>query len=197
MVRSKVIMVVVVLCVLFSGGCDLAMLQKDDVVKTSNAIEVISQKLDVVQEGMTEWAKATGQNVEKITELNSDIDKYQDTLIDAKKAFDEAPTVIEGAIAANQASAPINPYAGMVDIILKTILGLTTTSTVVAGTVAVNRGKKNKNLNTEKDELTTKYKATNKANEILRVRHPDIAEEHYRLVGDVRSGKDVSVKGVA
>ena len=166
---------------LFVSGCDLAMLQNDQLIQTSSTMSLISEKLDVVQQGMTQWAEATGENLDKIAELNSDIDKYQDVIMEAKEKFDEAPTVIEGAIAANQISAPINPYAPYIDLILKTLVGVFGVGGATATTLAVKRGKENR-------EVKNKYDATNKANDILRLYHPEIAMEHYKLIGDVRNG---------
>ena len=96
------------------------------------------------------------------------------------EAIKDAPNIIEAAIGANQASAPVNPYAPIINAVLKIIAGTGVISTVLGIKKVVAIGKEN---STNKAKL----KATNVANEFLRLAHPEIAKEHYELVGDKRT----------
>lgn len=176
----KRLVLLVIVGGLLVSGCDLAMLQKMDVLAISENVGLLTQTVDGFQNVMVEYGKVNEEKAEEIGKINEKIDGYQETLVSAKEVFDEAPSVIEGVIAANQMTASVNPYAGVIDAVLKVIAGAGVLSTGVVARKVVKVGK-------EKKVLDNKYKAGKRGLERLRIAHPDMYEESYGLIGEERT----------
>jgi len=178
------ILIVVVLMLPVSGCYEL--IATGDKATITTGINALMVRVDEFQNVFREAAAADLINVEETRKRNESIDEIQELVVASNEAIKESPTLIEGIIVANQASAPINPYAGVIDAVLKIIAG----SAIVGGTAAtakiVKDGGVRKGLTKDLVVTKGKLKATNRANEKLRMKHPEIAEEHYELVGKER-----------
>lgn len=107
----------IVLLLMFSGCIPLA----SDIQNVGNETIKLSALIDDLQTAVTESQLIESETQEKI---NEEIDKVQTTLVDVAKSVKEANYVdgddignaIKAAQAANAASAPVNPYAPMIEI---------------------------------------------------------------------------------
>ena len=167
-------------------GCEEVFINRGDLTKVHETVGILSTQLDAGQTLMTEIAMVTGKNIEETEAINKKIDEYQPVLVDAADAIAKAPTLIEGAIEANKVSAPVNPYAPIIDAVLKIIVGITATGGTVAVAKTAKIGKENRELKEENIENRNKYKAAKRGAEVLRMRHPEVAAESYELVGEER-----------
>lgn len=179
------ILITVIVMLPVSGCYELIATNDKGIIVTG--VEALMIKVDEFQNVFDEAAAADLTNAEETKKRNEQIDEMQEVMVAAKESIEEAPTLIEGVIVANQASVPVNPYAGIIDAVLKIIAGGTVIGGTAAGVRIVKDGRTKKGLVGEVATVGSKLKATNRANEKLRMKHPDIAEEHYELVGSERA----------
>lgn len=184
------ILIVIILLLPVSGCYELIVTTNKDVMTTG--MDALMLRVDEFQNVFKEAAAADLINAEETKKRNKRIDKIQEVIVAANEAIKEAPTLIEGVIAANQASAPVNPYAGVIDAVLKIIAGTAVVGGSAATVKIVRDGREKKELVGDVLAVESKYKATNRANEKLRMAHPEIAVEHYELVG---KEKGIALKG--
>jgi hypothetical protein len=166
---------------MFICGCEELFLNRGDLTTVNDNVVKMSEMVDGFQNVMTEYGKLNVERAEDIKKINNAIDVYQPIVKEAAEKIAEAPTIIEGAIETNKVTAPVNPYAGIINAVLLAVAGLGTAGTA-RGIVKVKKVVK------EKDKEHSKRKATDLANEVLRLLHPEIATEHYNLVGSARAG---------
>lgn len=189
--RNFIKILAVIILMLLASGC-YELIASGDKATITTSVSALMVSVDEFQNVFEEAAAANLMNAEETKKRNDQIDKIQEVVVAANTAIKESPTLIEGVIKANQASAPVNPYAGVIDAVLKIIAG----TGVLGGTAAVVKivkdGKARNGLTQDLVVVKDKYKATNRANEKLRIQHPEIAREHYELVGAERSGRNVT-----
>lgn len=178
------VLVVVTLLFLSSGCYELIATNDKDAITTGMSALMI--RVDEFQNVFREASAADLINAEETRKRNEQIDEIQEVVIAANQAIIEAPNLIEGAIAANQVTAPVNPYAGLIDAVLKIIAGTGTAGVVGLGVKVVKDSSAKKKSDDDAAVVKSKYKAANRANEKLRIKHPEIAEEHYDLVAKER-----------
>lgn len=171
---------------LFSSGCEEMFLNRGDLNTVNSNIKLLSEQVDAGQVLMTEVAKVTGLSVEKTEAINEKIDEYQPILVEAANKVAEAPTLIEGMIEANKTSAPINPYAPLIDAVLKIVAGIGTGGTIFGITKVVKTNKEKRGVEEDKELLNKKYKAAKRGSERLRIAHPELAGESFTMVGEER-----------
>lgn len=179
------ILIIVIVMLPVSGCYELIATNDKGAIVTG--VEALMIKVDEFQNVFDEAAAADLINAEETKKRNEQIDEMQEVVVAAKESIEKAPTLIEGAIVANQASAPVNPYAGVIDAVLKIIAGTGTAGVVGLGIKTIADGRTKRGLVGEVAAVGSKLKATNRANEKLRMKHPDIAQEHWDLVGSERA----------
>ena len=176
---------IVVALMLPVSGC-YELIASGDKAAITTGMDALMIRVDEFQNVFKEAAAADLIDVEETKKRNDQIDEIQEFVAIANVAIKESPTLIEAAIKTNQMTAQVNPYAGVIDAVLKIIAG----SAVVGGTGAavkiVKDGRARQGLIEDSIVTENKLKATNRANEKLRMAHPDIAKEHYELVGNER-----------
>ena len=118
---------------------------------------------------------------EAVTLATDAIDLIQTASIEAAKVYDEKAredkigALIDAAIVANSASAPLNPYAGPIGGVL---------AVVASGYAAVT--KKSKNV------VDKKYKAHKQGvEEVMRNADPRVADDIYNAIGKARVANKV------
>ncbi len=141
---SIVCLLTSVFCLLlFAPGCDrINQIDPDQVRSFAADVNDLTIRVDAYQQAATaainalQERNAIDPNVAKtVLAANADIDKLQATIQSVASALQGAPysdsgglsTMLEGARAANAASAPWNPYAAIIAAaltILSTILGI-------------------------------------------------------------------------
>jgi len=123
--------IVVTALSLWLGGCQMPNVQPDDLRSLANQTEQLSSQIDEFQQQTKATLESLKQNgtidsnsLAKVEKLQSGIDAVQNktaVIADALKNAqysnsDGLTTVLEGARAANAASAPFNPYALLIEI---------------------------------------------------------------------------------
>ena len=191
MKRVTLILVIAICLLLSMSGCYELIATADKDAITTGMSELMI-RVDEFQEVFKEAAVADLINAKETKKRNNQIDEIQEIVVAANQAIKEAPTLIEGVIAANQTTAPVNPYAGVIDVVLKIIAGTGVLGIAGLGVKVVKDVKTRKELVGDKIIVENKYKATNRANEKLRIAHPEIAEEHWNLVGAEKSSRFVA-----
>lgn len=181
--RFLIAILAMIILLLPTTGC-LEMITVEDKIKLTSSMDDLMTQVDGFQDVFAEAAAADVINAKETRKRNAKIDEIQDVMIAANEAIKEAPSLIEGVIAANQATAPVNPYAGVIDAVLKMVAaaGIVTTG------VSVN---KIKTTTKEKKTVDAKYKAFKHATDEFRVKHPETAAEHYEMVGKERVSKGI------
>jgi len=116
---------------LWLGGCQMPNVQSDDLQSLANQTQQLSSQIDDFQQQTKATLELLRQNgsidsnaIAKVERLQSGIDAVQNktaVIADALKnaqysSSDGLTTVLEGARAANAASAPFNPYAPLIDV---------------------------------------------------------------------------------
>ena len=133
-----------VVLMLFTIGC----------VPTTKDIEFLNNDIDVLMEKVDEYQTAAESVKDKVFE---EVDRIQDQVIIVNDAMKGQDGTIEKLIAGNEASALFNPYAPIIDVVLKGFLGLTT----VGGATGIGLGIRsaNKAKAKRRDEKAGKEKA--------------------------------------
>ena len=170
----------------FSSGCIEMMSTGDKKILTSSVDDLIL-RVDEFQDIFAEAAKVDLIDAKATRRTNEKIDEIQDVMVAVNEAIKESPTLIEGVIAANQVSVPVNPYAGVIDTVLKILAGTAVVGGAGVGVKISKDGKEKKEIKVNKALVERKLRATNRANEKLRMKHPELATEHYELVGRERT----------
>ncbi|MEN6386019.1 MAG: hypothetical protein ABFD79_12600 [Phycisphaerales bacterium] len=116
---------------LWLGGCQMPNVQPDDLRNLASQTQQLSSQIDDFQQQTKATLESLKQNgvidsnsLAKVEKLQSGIDAVQNktaVIADALKnaqysGSDGLTTVLEGARAANAASAPFNPYAPLIEI---------------------------------------------------------------------------------
>ncbi|OHB57652.1 MAG: hypothetical protein A2Y12_20805 [Planctomycetes bacterium GWF2_42_9] len=116
---------------LWLGGCQSVNIRPDDLQALADQTQQLSSQVDQFQQQTTATLETLKQNgsidsnsLAKVEKLQSGIDAVQNktaVIADALKnaqysGSDGLTTVLEGARAANAASAPFNPYAPLIEI---------------------------------------------------------------------------------
>ena len=117
---------------LLSAGC----------IPTTADIQVLNDDVNTLMERIDEQQ-------EKFTK---GVDKIQEQVVAVTSAMETAEGTIESLIAGNAASAPFNPYAGLIDAVLKGALVLTTAG---AGTSAVVAAKRSRETSAIRSQVNT------------------------------------------
>lgn len=188
--RSLIKTLTVVILMLSASGC-YELIATNDKITIVTGIEALMTRVDEFQDVFSEAAAADLINAEETKKRNDGIDEIQKFVVIANEAIKESPTLIEAAIKTNQASAPINPYAGLIDVVLKIIAGTGTVGVVGLGVKTLKDGKTKKELAKENDLVKRKYTAEKRGLERLRVENPGSFEKSYEYVGDIRKALGV------
>lgn len=182
MKRLLLISIVVLGLLLPVSGCyELIATTNKDAITTG--MEALMVRVDEFQNVFKEAAAADLIDAEETKKRNEQIDEIQEFVVVANEAIKESPTLIEAAIKTNQVTAPVNPYAGVIDAVLKIIAGTGVVGATGLGVKVIKDVKTRRELVKDKAVVENKYKATNRANEKIRMEHPEIAKAHYELVG--------------
>lgn len=178
--------VIAVLMMLCAVGCIPTTAQVETATNRTDDLMVVVDKMQETLDVMAEKGIIDSEKVEK---LSDEIDNAQETLVVVNEAIKEKADegVVEQLIAANQASAPVNPYAPMIDVVLKILAGTGVLGVTYGIPKVVKTIKEKNDLNLMAEELATKYKAMKRGNEKFRIDNPDKANELYKDVGAERS----------
>ena len=160
----------IVIALLFVAGCLPASQQE-----VQTLTDMVNQIVPAVREAVSASSEETRDKVEIVL-------GQVDTMNEAVK---DSPNLVAGLIKANQASAPINPYAPLIDIGLKLLLG----GAVTSGGFGVGKIIK---TTKEKKEINNKYSAAKIGMDKFRNENPDKAAELYADVGEARKAKKIA-----
>ena len=180
--KTLIVIVALMLC----AGC----------IPTAAQVEIATNKTDtlmVVVDKMQEaWDALEEKGIvdsEKVKTLSAELDNAQELLTDVNEAIkskaDEG--VVQQLIAANQASAPVNPYAPMIDVVLNILAGTGILGVTYGVPKIVKTVKEKNDLNFMAEELASKYKAMKRGNEKFRIDNPEKANELYNDVKEERA----------
>ncbi len=183
------ILVLIMLLISTSGCYELIATNNKTTIITG--IEALMTRVDEFQDVFSEAAAADLINVEETQKRNESIDKIQKFVVIANEAIKESPTLIEAAIKTNQASSPVNPYAGLIDVVLKIIAGTGTAGVIGLGVKTLKDNKTKKEFVKENDLVKRKYTAEKRGLERLRIENPGSFEKSYEYVGDIRKALGV------
>lgn len=136
----------------------------DELMISVDAYQDIATKLFDRMEKDELVDKATA---EKIDELNAKVDELQPIIVDGVTAVleteysgDKLVDIVTGTLAVNTATAPVNPYAPLIDAILKIILAVTVPTAVVGVNSAVKNAK-------AANKANAKYKSHDQGKEAM------------------------------
>lgn len=167
-----------------TSGCLEELIGGKDMLASN--VDTLMVKVDELQVVYGEVAKTNIINVKETRKRNAAIDEIQEMIVSANEAIKESPTLIEGIIKANQVTAPLNPYAGVIDAVLKVIVGAGVVGTAGMGLKAAKTSKEKKKVENDRDNFDKKYSAFKRASDRFRLKHPESAEDHFKLVGEER-----------
>lgn len=184
------ILVVIVLMLPIAGCFEVMTTENKN--KLTAGVDGLITKVDEFQVVLTEVAKTDLLDAEETQKRNATIDEIQKAVVLANEAIKESPTLIEGVIKANQVTAPVNPYAGIIDAVLKIIVGAGVAGTAGMGIKAAKTAKEKKEVEDNNTYLGAKYSAFKKAADLFRIKHPEVAKDHYAIVGEERAKAGVS-----
>lgn len=170
-----------VIALLLVAGCIPTTQQVQTATNRTDALMVVVDKMQESWDVLAEKGIVESKKVEK---LSAELDKAQETLVAVNEAIKEKADegVFEQLIAANQASAPVNPYASMIDVVLK----------ILAGTGILYGAPKIVKTVKERNELANKYSAAKIGMDKFRNENPDKAAELYNDVGEARKAKKIT-----
>ncbi len=134
----------------------------------------ISQIVPAVREAVSASSEDTKDKIEIVL---GQVEEYNE-------AVKSAPDLGTALISANQVSAPVNPYAPIIDIALKMLFG----GAVTGGVVGTSKLAKTIR---EKNEINNKYSAAKIGMDKFRNENPEKAAELYNDVGEARKAKKV------
>ena len=160
----------IVIALLFVAGCLPASQQE-----VQTLTDMVNQIVPAVREAVSASSEETRDKVEIVL---GQVEEYNE-------AVKDSPNLGAALISANQVSAPVNPYAPVIDIALKMLFGGAVTGGVF-GT-----GKLVKTVR-EKNEITNKYSAAKIGMDKFRNENPDKAAELYTDVGEARRAKKIA-----
>lgn len=161
---------IIVAVFLLVAGCIPATQQ--EVQTLSNTV---NQILPLVREAVSASSEDTKDKIEIVL---GQVEKYNE-------AVKSSPNLGTALIRTNQVSAPVNPYAPVIDIVLKALFGGAVTGGIF-GT-----GKLVKTIK-EKKEINNKYSAAKVGMDKFRNENPDKAAELYNDVGEARKAKKIA-----
>lgn len=128
--KKLIIIVILALGVLVSaGGCIPTTAQIQTATNKTDTLMVVVDKLQETFDVLVEDGVIKSEKLEAISE---EIDKAQIDIVVINEAVKEKADegFVEQLIATNQASAPINPYAPMIDAALNFLLAISTPTAV-------------------------------------------------------------------
>ena len=160
----------IVITLLLVAGCLPASQQE-----IQTLTDMVNQIVPAVREAVSTSSEETRDKVEIVL---GQVEEYNE-------AVRSSPDLGTALISANQVSAPVNPYAPVIDIALKMLFGGAVTGGVF-GT-----GKLVKTIR-EKTEITNKYSAAKIGMDKFRNENPDKAAELYTDVGEARKAKKIA-----
>jgi len=191
--KTRILLSTILAVITLTGCQETLFINKGDLTEVKTGVGLLSDKVDAGQALWTEVAKVTGKNIEETAAINKKIDEYQPMITKAATQLAEAPTLIEGMIEANKTTAPLNPYAGIIDLLLKLLVPPSVVGTGLAVTKAMKNGREKveaenavERIAIEKNIVDRKYSAEKKGLEALRMKSPELYEENYALVGALR-----------
>lgn len=166
---KKLIVMAVLGVLVFVAGCLPASQQE-----VQTLTDMVNQIVPAVREAVSTSSEETRDRVEIVL---GQVEEYNE-------AVKDSPNLGAALINANQVSAPVNPYAPVIDIALKMLFGGAVTGGIF-GT-----GKLVKTVR-EKNEINNKYSAAKIGMDKFRNENPDKAAELYNDIGEARKAKKV------
>jgi hypothetical protein len=177
----KKFMLVLVMLVCFMSGCNGA-ITPDDMKALAGKVDSLASQVDVYQKAaadIAEQVKITGiitpEQQAKVTELQAKIDVIQPQVTAISTAIknaeydpagDSLKTILTAVRAANAASAPVNPYAGVIEAVLA-LAALVTGLFAVKKTVDAKASDETAQIAAEEAEIAqAKYQAHKQGTEL-------------------------------
>lgn len=165
--RTKMLILTALLLI---AGCLPATQQEVQTLTTT-----VNQIVPLVREAVSASSEDTKDKIEIVL---GHVEEYNE-------AVKSSPDLGTALINANKVSAPVNPYAPVIDIALKMLFGGAVTGGIF-GT-----GKLVKTVR-EKKEITNKYSAAKVGMDKFRNENPEKAAELYNDVGEARKAKKIA-----
>lgn len=137
--------------------------------------DMVNQIVPAVREAVSTSSEETRDRVEIVL---GQVEEYNE-------AVKDSPNLVAALISANQVSAPVNPYAPVIDIALKILAG----TGILGATYVVPKVVKTVK---ERNELANKYSAAKIGMDKFRNENPDKAAELYNDIGEARKAKKVT-----
>lgn len=168
--KKQIVWILALGVLVFASGCIPATQQ--EVQTLTNAV---NQIVPAVRAAVSESSEETRDKVEIVL---GQVEEYNE-------AVRSSPDLGTALIKANQVSAPVNPYAPVIDIALKMLFGGAVTGGVFGTSKLVKTIK-------EKTEISNKYSAAKIGMDKFKNENPDKAKELYNDVGEARKAKKIA-----
>lgn len=160
----------IVVVFLLVAGCIPASQQE-----VQTLTNTVNQIVPLVREVVSTSSEETKDKIEVVL---GQVEEYNE-------AVKSSPDLGTALIKTNQLSAPVNPYAPVIDIVLKMLFG----GAITGGGVGVTKLVKTIR---EKNVIENKYSAAKVGMDRFRNENPDKAVELYNDVGEARKAKKIA-----